>query len=247
VNRIAAGLVWIALLTGCAFRLDTLEQDITRAAQERLENLVASHYTRALSKGVRVVVNELSRPGGYLDNPLVRILLPPPVMLVLDIARELHAEPQAGALDVLINRAAEHAIPGAAPILQAAVAQLTIPDTRELLDAGTTAGTDYLEDKTSDALQEALSPLIASALETNGARLLYMQLFESQAEPLPPQAVPEIAIDETPGAVPTFEEFEQYVTQEAIDGLFKAMAAEELSIRDELERLRQQLFDGRWG
>jgi hypothetical protein len=70
-------------------------------------------------------------------------------------------------------------------------------------------------------------------------------LFESQPGSLPPQALPEMAMDETPVAEPTFEQFDRYVTEKAIDGLFKTMAAEEFGIRDELERLGHRVFDGR--
>lgn len=240
MNRIAAALASLLLLTSCAGGLVTLEQDLTRAAQEQVQRTLASHYTRALGNGVGAVVNELSQPGGYLDNPLVRILLPPPVTLALDIARELRADPQAGMLDVLINSAAEQAIPGAVPILQAAIAGITTGDARALLDAGRTAGTDYLKAMTSAALQETLEPLVASALAANGAQQLYAGLFEPRPEPLPPTeplppvAIPEVAPDEPPQA--ELPDLEEYVTEQAVAGLFKVLAGEEARIREELER-----------
>lgn len=239
MKRIAAALASLLLLGSCAGGLRTLEQDLTRAAQEQVMKTLAGHYTRALGTGVGTVVNELAQPGGYLDNPLVRILLPPPVTLALDIARELHADPQAGMLDVLINSAAEQAIPGAAPILQAAIAEITTGDARALLDAGRTAGTDYLKAKTLAALQETLAPVVATALAANGAQQLYTGLLEPQpppllpAEPASPDVMPEVTLAEPPRA--ELPDLEAYVTEQAVEGLFRVLAEEEARIRDELE------------
>lgn len=241
MSRIAYALAPLLLLNSCAGGLATLEQDLTHAAQEQVKRTLAGHYTRALGRGIGTVVDELSRPGGYLDNHLVRILLPPPVMLALDIARELRADTQQDMLDVLINSAAEQAIPGAAPILQAAIAEITAGDARALLDAGRTAGTDYLKAKTMAALQETLEPLVATALAANGAQQLYTGLLEPQrapllpAEPLPPDVLPEVAPDEPPRA--ELPELEAYVTEQAVDGLFKVLAEEEARIREEIDSM----------
>lgn len=240
MNRTAGALASVLLLTSCAGGLATLEQDLTRAAQEQVMKTLAGHYTRALGKGIGTVVDDLARPGGYLDNPLVRILLPPPVMLALDIARELHADPQAGMLDVLINSAAEQAIPGATPILQAAIAGITPGEARGLLEAGRTAGTDYLKEQTATALRTALGPQIAAALEASGALQSYAALVAPPAGPQPPAAAlpPGIALETLPEA-PAHAgppDLEDYVTEQAIDGLFKVLALEEARIREELER-----------
>ncbi|MDX5446173.1 MAG: DUF4197 domain-containing protein [Zoogloeaceae bacterium] len=243
--RLTRAFAAVLLLTGCTGGLDTLQQDLARTAQEQVLKTLAGHYTRALGSGVGTIVDELSRPGGYLDNPLIRILLPPPVMLALDIARELHGEPQADLLEVLVNRAAEQAIPGAAPILQAAIAQLTPGEARTLLDAGTTAGTDYLKAKTLTALREALGPQIGAALDASGALRSYAALLEAPAQPTPPVTAPpgeppaDIAADTLPdpSAPPAPPTLEDYVTEQAIDGLFKALAEEEARIRAEIDSI----------
>lgn len=231
------------LLSGCTGGLATLEQDLTRAAQEQVLKALAGQYTRALGEGVGNVVDELARPGGYLDNPLIRILLPPPAMLALDIARELHTDPEAPLLDVLVNRAAEQAIPGAAPILQAAIAQITPGEARTLLEAGTTAGTDYLKAKTMTALREALGPQIGTALEASGAMQAYAALLEAPAQPPPMTAPPgEPSADIVTGSLPESSvppappALEDYVTEQAIDGLFKVLAEEEARVRAEIDR-----------
>ncbi|MBI5460557.1 MAG: DUF4197 family protein [Gammaproteobacteria bacterium] len=159
---LASMLPFCALLLACApTSFDTLQQDLTRSAQEQLKKTLASVYTRELGKGVTTVVTNLARPGGYLDNPVARILLPPPLGMVLGVARDLNADPQAKLLSVLMNQAAEHAIPGAAPILQAALSQLTPTEARQLLDGDKTAGTEALKDKTASILEMALSPVIS--------------------------------------------------------------------------------------
>jgi hypothetical protein len=242
--RIAGALASVLLLTSCAGGMDALEQDLRRSAQEQVMKTLAGQYTRALGQGIGTVVNGLAAPGGYLDNPLVRILLPPPVMLALDLARELRADTGADMLDVLVNSAAEQAIPGAGPILQAAIAEITPGDARALLDAGRTAGTDYLKARTTEALRETLQPLVATALAANGARQLYGELLEPQRASLPsaetpPEAVPEIAPEIAPDQAPRAElpDLEAHVTEQAIEGLFKVLTEEEARIREEIDSM----------
>lgn len=241
MSRIAYALASLLLLNSCAGGLATLEQDLRHSAQEQVMKALAGQYKRALGNGVGTVVDALSRPGGYLDNPLVRILLPPPVTLALDIARELRADTQQDMLDVLINSAAEQAIPGAAPILQAAIAELAAGDARALLDAGRTAGTDYLKARTTEALRETLQPLVATALAANGARQLYGELLEPQRASLPsaetpsPEAVPEVVLDQPPRA--ELPDLEAHVTEQTIEGLFKVLTEEEARIREEIDSM----------
>ncbi|MFP5506001.1 MAG: DUF4197 domain-containing protein [Gammaproteobacteria bacterium] len=243
--RLTRAIVAALLLTGCTGGLDTLQQDLTRTAQEQLLKTLAGHYTRALGDGVGAVVDTLSRPGGYLDNPLIRILLPPPVLLALDIARELHTDPETPLLDVLVNHAAEQAIPGAAPILRAAIDQITPGEARTLLEAGTTAGTEYLKAQTLGALREALNPQIAAALEANGALQAYISLAKPPASPTLPTTLPpaerpaDLVADSLPEhtAQPAAPTLEDYVTEQAIDGLFKALAEEEARIRAEIDSM----------
>lgn len=227
-------LAFAMLLSACMpAGIDTLQQDVTRAAQEQLKKTLATHYTRELGKGVTTVVGGLAKPGGYLDNPLARILLPPPLGFALGVARDLNADPQAKLLTVLMNQAAEQAIPGAAPILQAALSQITPTEARQLLDGDTTAGTEILKAKTGAALQAALAPIVSEQLAASGAPQVYKELlaaYPTQSEATPP-ATPAAP---TEPAIESATDLNEYVTQQTVTGMFKVLGGQETFIRNNL-------------
>jgi len=234
--RLVRGVLAILLLSSCTpGSLNTLQQSLTLAAQEQLKKTLAGHFIAELGKGAGTVISSLARPGGYLDNPLVRILLPPPLGLAFDVARSMNADPQASLLVVLMNQAAEHAIPSAAPILQAALTQVTPAEARTLLDGGKTAATDFLKAKATAALQEALTPLVSANLAASGAQQLYGNLLDNyRAE----KAADPAQMDEpAPDLV-------QYVTGQAVAGAFKALGEKEALIRESLENVTGGVLEG---
>jgi len=174
MRRLLCGLVCILLLSSCSpGGVSQMPHNVAMAAQERLQRTLANQFMRKLGEGVDRVVGGLSVAGGFLDNPLVRILLPPPMGLVLAVARDLHADPKATTLEHLMNHAAEAAIPGAGPILRAAVRGISPADAQTLLQGGTTAASDFLMERTRGVLLEALSPVVAESLEKSGATEVY--------------------------------------------------------------------------
>jgi hypothetical protein len=108
------------LTSGCASVFD----EMSLAAQAKFQQMFANTFAQKLKYGIDLVVEQLALKGGFLDDPLVRILLPPPLGLVIGVARDLSAHPQAALLETLINRAAEDAIPVAGPILKNIVAKM---------------------------------------------------------------------------------------------------------------------------
>ncbi len=235
--RLAACLLAVLLLTSCSANpFANLQQNITRLAEEKINAHLATQLVTSLGNGVRTVVDSLAKPGGYLDNPLVRILLPPPIAVVLDLARDIAYKPESNPLVVLMNRAAETAVPGAGPILQAALDQLTIDEAKQLLEAGGTAGTEQLKARTSEQLREALAPVILDSLTNNNGLQQYAGLLDAMRAQ---KAV------SPPPSEPTFDEpitdLGDYVTQQTIDGIFKALGSEEQRIRENIDTPASQL------
>lgn len=237
LHRRVSGIVAAFLLSACApVGFDPLQQDLTRVAQEQLLKTLASQYTRELGKGVAIVVAGLAEPGGYLDNPIARILLPPPVAMVLGVVRDLNTDPQATLLSVLINQAAEQAIPGAAPILQAVLTQITPIEARQLLGGGLTAGTEALKAKASTALQAVLGPIISDQLAASGAMLVYKEILEtypteSDSTRIEDAAAPTGSVHES------VSDLGRYVTEQAVAGMFNALGDQETFIRDNIDDL----------
>lgn len=228
-------MVMVAVLgSGCSQMLT----DVQQAAQTRLQQLLANKFVDKLTEGIDFVVGELAVEGGFLDDPLVRILLPPPLGLVIDVARDINADPKAALLETLMNRAAENAIPVAGPILKEVLVNTDTETLQELLNSPRTAATAYLEEKGGAVIREALLPGIARNLEANGAVELYGDLLTAHHE----ANVAATAVETAAGDMAVVdsvapEQLGTYVAEQAMGGLFKKMAVKEMAIRDSLDRM----------
>ena len=233
MRRHVGSLIAVLFLSSCTpGGLQTLQDDLTRAAQEQLKSTLATHFKTEMGKGLDTVISGLAQAGGYLDNPLVRILLPPPLGLAIGIAHDLSIDPQATLLETLINQAAEQAIPGAAPILQTALSQITPTQARVLLDGANTAGTEHLKAQTLETLQTVLTPIITEKLGVNGAQQVYSELLTAQQSQYGPPRPEEVAAASAPTP-----DLGQYVTQQAVTGMFDMLGTREASIREDLRSI----------
>lgn len=239
-SGITASGVVILLLCACTPNsLTDFSGQLSHAAREQVLNTLAGQYRRRLGSSVDTIIAELGAPGGYLDNPLVRILLPPPIGLVLGTVRDLQADPQAALLETSMNQVAEQALPGAAPIVRTALQQLTPTEARRLLDGDVTAGSDHLKARTGDALRAALHPMIADKLAENTATAVYGELVDVYR--MRQNATPRDASVPPPAAAP---ELADYVAERAVDGLFKMLGARETEIRKDLDRVTGGMLQG---
>ena len=235
MRRSAAIILLAVFLSSCASFVDSFQQ----TAQVKFQQFLANQFGQRLKSGIDSVVGQLAMKGGFLDDPLVRILLPPPLGLAISIARGLQENPQAALLETLINQAAEHTIPVAGPILKNIVMNMETPSLEGLLDAGNTAATDYLKEKGGAVVQEALVPAITEELHLNGAVELYGKLLKvrnCRSDYCNGDRC--TATDRNRSAsgsalqTVTQEQLGQYVAEQAMSGLFKKVADEELSIRE---------------
>jgi hypothetical protein len=229
-------LITTILLTACSSL--SVEQ-MQQMAQAKAQEIAASVFRQQLGKGVKQVIAELAQEGGYLDDPLVRIVMPPPLGLVIDVAQDFHKDPQAALLETLINHAAEQAIPVAGPILASLLENMDTLSTDALLNAGETAATDYLKKKSAASLELALKPVINEKLETSGAIEIYHQLLaaKEKAEHIQ-ETVNTFAEDsqDIQDAV-SANQLDAYITTKATDGLFRKLAQKERDIRNTLNQL----------
>ena len=236
MRRSAAIILLAVFLSSCASFVDSVQQ----TAQVKFQQFLANQFGQRLKSGIDSVIGQLAMKGGFLDDPLVRILLPPPLGLAIGIARDLQKNPQAVLLETLINQAAENTIPVAGPILKNIVMNMETPSLESLLDAGNTAATDYLKEKGGAVVQEALLPAITEELHLNGAVELYGKLLKARetADQITATAADVQQQIETAqhqaAALQTVtqEQLGQYVAEQAMSGLFKKVADEELSIRE---------------
>jgi len=171
----------------------------------------------ALSQGARTAVLQLGQPGGFQNNPKVRIGLPG---FLEDAAPLLKATGQGKRLDALVltlNEAAEKAVPLAADMLAQAIQHLSVEDARRILGGGDTSVTDFFAEKTRSPLTAQFLPVVRQSTE-------HVQLADKY------QAVAGRAaklgwVKSEDADLPT------YVTARALTGLYQVIGEEERKIR----------------
>ena len=181
---------------------------------------IGNGLKEALRIGAQEGANELSREGGYFDDLTYRILLPEEVRRVTD---KLQNVPGFSNLEQVIlkkiNQGAEDAAKSAAPIFVDAIRQMSIQDAVGILRGSNNAATQYLETSTSAALTAEFAPVINTSLDKFEANKLWLDAANAYNNfPLTRQKV-----NTNLGA---------YVTERALEGLFKKVALKELDIRE---------------
>ena len=170
----------------------------------------------ALAQGGGKAVELLGRPGGFLDNPKVKIPLPENLRRVEGGMRLLGMQKQADELVVSMNRAAEAAVPEAKALLVDAVKNMSLKDAKGILTGGDTAATEYFRRATSAQLTQRFLPIVTQWTEKVGLANQYNGLVERGAQL---------------GLVGKDERIENYVTREALDGLYQTIGEQERALR----------------
>ena len=171
----------------------------------------------ALGKGAEAAVALLGQPGGFLDNPQVRIGLPGQLD---DAARLLRKFGQGRRIDELvttINRAAEAAVPMGKDLLAGAVQSMTVTDAKNILTGGDTSVTRFFADKTREPLGVRFLPVVDQATEKVGLTQQYNS-FAGRAANF------DLMKKEDANLA-------QYVTGKTLDGLYFMIGEEERKIR----------------
>ena len=171
----------------------------------------------ALGKGAEAAVALLGQPGGFLDNPQVRIGLPGQLD---DAARLLRKFGQGRRIDELvttINRAAEAAVPMGKDLLVGAVQSMTVTDAKNILTGGDTSVTRFFADKTREPLGLRFLPVVDQATEKVGLTQQYNSFAGRAAN---------FGLMKKEDA-----NLAQYVTGKTLDGLYFMIGEEERKIR----------------
>lgn len=199
-----------------ASSIDAKKDSATDLSTDRL----AAGLKDALQVGTQRAVETLAATDGYYGSNDVKIPLPSYLETGRGMLVSAGLESQVQAFELSMNRAAEDAVTEAAPIFVDAVAAMTIEDARRIYSGSDSAATDYFRDNTYKQLKQRFRPRIESAMADSGVTAAYqglVQLAESQLSLLG-----NINLD-----------LADYVTEQALDGLFLRLAAEEQQIREE--------------
>ncbi|MCO7631804.1 DUF4197 domain-containing protein [Pseudomonas guariconensis] len=171
----------------------------------------------ALTQGTQIAVKQLSTPGGFNDNPDVRIELPGNLGKAAKAMKMFGKGEQVQALEDSMNKAAEAAVPQAQTILVDAVKKMTVTDAKGILSGGEDAATQYLNKSSREEIRAKFLPIVKQATDKVGLAQQYNN-FAGQAVALG-------VVDAKSANI------ENYVTEKALDGLFEMIAKQEQSIR----------------
>lgn len=182
----------------------------------------------ALSKGVQSAVSRLGQEGGFLTNLSVRIPLPDKLQKTEAALRLAGQGKLADDFIATMNRAAEQAVPAAAGVFGDAIKQMTIADAKAILSGPDDAATQYFRKNTQTNLFNRFQPIVKSATEKVGVTASYKQMVGKVGAV---QSLGSLLGAKTP-ALLNPADLDSYVTNKAMDGLFKMVAAEEKRIRE---------------
>ena len=178
---------------------------------------IGNGLKQALDFGIDKQVTKLTQKDGFYKNPLVKILLPEELQKVDKTLRQLGLGNLADEGIKSLNRAAEDAVKEATPIFIDAVKTLSFTDVRNILLGSENAATQYLEGKTQQALYGKFSPVINNSFAKVGADQIWTNLITRYNNlPLTTDVNPDLT---------------DYVTQEALKGVYAMIAVEEKQIR----------------
>jgi hypothetical protein len=173
---------------------------------------------QALTKGATNAVEKLSLTDGYLKSALYKIAIPEDMKNVIS---KLSKVPGFQNIEEQImekmNRGAEKAAVQAKPIFVNAIKSLTIQDAMNILMGEKNAATEYLKTSTNDALYGEFSPIIENSLSEVGATKYWSDAVN--------------AYNRLPKVKKANPDLKDYVTKEALKGLYGMVAEKELEIR----------------
>lgn len=214
-----------ALTTTNATGTNSLPASATSAALSQ-EQMVGG-LKEALGKGVEHAVAMLGRTNGYLTNLNVRIPMPEKLQKVESVLRTAGQNQMADDFVTSMNRAAEQAVPVAASVFGDAIKQMSIADAKSILSGPEDAATQFFRRTTQTNLQAKFYPIVQKSTDRVGVTAQYKAMMGKFA------ALDTVSslFGSKSGSKLSTGDIDAYVTDKAMDGLFKMVAAEEKNIR----------------
>ncbi len=178
---------------------------------------IAQGLRQALDLGIEKQVSKLKAEDGFFKNELVKIVMPKELQKVDKTLRDIGLGKLADEGLKVLNRAAEDAVGEATPIFVDAVKNISFTDAKNILLGSDNAATSYLQQNTESQLYTKFNPVIKNSFEKVGADKIWSNLIAKyNALPLTNNVNPDLT---------------DYVTQEALKGVYTMIAVEEKEIR----------------
>lgn len=182
---------------------------------------IAAGLKEALNKGITEQVSKLTQVDGFYKNELVKIVMPEELSKVDKTLRKLGMGSLADDGIKALNRAAEDAVKEATPVFVNAIKNIKIADAKTILMGNKNAATTYLQQSTNKELYTKFLPVVQQSIGKVGADKIWNGIIQKyNTVPLVSKINPDL---------------NDYVTNKALEGVFKMIAIEEKNIRTDLQ------------
>lgn len=171
----------------------------------------------ALSIGTNNAASKASKVDGFYKNLRIKIPFPPDAQKVKTVVETVGMKSQVDKFVETLNRAAEEAAKEAAPIFLNAITGMTIEDGFNILKGPDDSATQYLKRKTSAPLTAKFRPVVKRAIQKVEVTKYWNPIITKY--------------NQVPFVTRVNPDLDAYVTERALNGLFKLIADEEKKIR----------------
>jgi hypothetical protein len=229
MKKILFSLAVIFTLTSCDPKmLEDLATTILTDTTKLTDAQIGSGLKEALTIGIGNGVDVLSAKDGYYKSAY-KILLPPEARQVTDQLKRIPGFTEVE--DILlekINRGAEDAATRAKPIFVSAIKEMTFTDAKNILMGQNNAATQYLNLKTGDKLYKEFNPVIVNSLDKFQARKYWRDAVT--------------AYNKLPFITKVNPSLDDYITKQALNGLFDMVEKKETKIRADVRERTSDLL-----
>lgn len=218
------------LFSSCA-ELGQIAQTVASQNLPLTNTEIVAGLKEALLVGADSSVTRLSAVDGYLKDQAVKILLPPEAKEITDhISRLPGGSKLVDDVIIRINRAAEDAAKQAKPIFVNSVKEMTFADGLQILKGPDNAATQYFKSKTQEQLSNLYRPKIRESLNKNliagvSTQQSWNELTTNWNK------VAGSSIGKIAGLKTVDVKLEDYLLQQALNGLFLKIEEREKDIR----------------
>lgn len=189
---------------------------------------ISSGLKEALEIGIGKGSQALAKKDGYYRS-VYKIGLPPEAQKVADKLRNVPGFNNVEEIILeKINRGAEDAARKAKPIFVNAIRQMSFADAMDILMGEQNAATSYLHRTTNQQLYNEFNPVIVQSLDKFDARKYWGDAVN--------------AYNKIPFVQKANPDLDDYVTNEALKGLFSMVEKEELNIRTNIRARTSDLL-----
>jgi hypothetical protein len=220
VRQLTVMLLGASLFIGCTSQqIQSTLETIANAGEAGLTNEeIGKGLKQALEFGISEGAQRLSQENGYYKSPY-KILLPEEARKVADRLQNVPGFNQVEEIILeKINRGAEDAAAKAKPIFVDAIRSMTFRDALDILTGNDDAATAYLNRVTYTKLYDEFNPVIVNSLDKFNARQYWGDAVNAYNKiPFVDKADPDL---------------DDYVTRQALSGLFDMVEKKEREIRN---------------